>query len=71
MSLLHFPRKSHYHYDDMGDAELIRVAKDWGSSLTDALAERLAMRNRDIVELAREKAGLYKPYLILDGDNHD
>jgi hypothetical protein len=55
----------------MGDAELIRVAKDWGSSLTDALAERLAMRNRDIVELAREKAGLYKPYLILDGDNHD
>ena len=60
------------HYDNMTDDELIEAARMDGPlpSLIHALAERLAMRNRDLLELAREHMGLYAQYLILDGENH-
>lgn len=59
------------HYDEMSDEALIEAARIDGPlpSLIHALAERLAMRNRDLLELTREHMGLYNQYLILDGEN--
>ena len=60
------------HYDNLSDDELIDATKHGfaTTAIVYALAERLAMRNRDLLELTREHMGLYNQYLILDGENH-
>ena len=52
------------HFDDLTDGQLGALAQPHGvGTLSYALAERLAMRNRDIIEFEKELAGKYAALL--------